>query len=316
MACSHRDVHARWQERNGKDRAPEAALMEHVKFLAPERFYRDMAAGVGRMFVIVNIRMLHERRLVPPSMAQPIQRGGRRCWKHGLGNRPKSAQEEFDVQMVDRELQWVERGQSIIANFLEEAVERRIFSPGQVEAIQGRISGVVGVENTAENTDLVIEAVFEDFDVKTAVFNTLDEACGENTILASNTSSLSVNALAEATGRADRFVGLHFFYHPAKNRLVEVIPAKASSQATIDKVVQYCKMLGKVVIVCADRPGFVVNRFFVPWLNEAVSCSRKAQRMPLKSMPSPARRSALVWDLRPDEPHRPSHCVALHRLLG
>jgi len=187
----------------------------------------------------------------------------------GSGIAQKSAQEEFDVQMVDREQQWVDRGQGIIADFLSEAVERRIFSPKQVEDIKNRITGVVGVENTAENTDLVIEAVFEDFDIKTAVFNTLDKVCGPNTILASNTSSLSVNALAEATGRADRFVGLHFFYHPAKNRLIEVIPAKSSSQETIDKVVQYCKMLGKVVIVCADRPGFVVNRFFVPWLNEA-----------------------------------------------
>lgn len=203
-------------------------------------------------------------------MTQPIQRVAVvGAGNMGSGIAQKSAQEEFDVQMVDREHQWVERGQSIIATFLEEAVERRIFSPAQVEGIQGRITGVVGVENTAENTDLVIEAVFEDFDVKTAVFTALDEACGEGTILASNTSSLSVNALAEATGRPDRFVGLHFFYHPAKNRLVEVIPAKASSQETIEKVVQYCKMLGKVVIVCADRPGFVVNRFFVPWLNEA-----------------------------------------------
>jgi enoyl-CoA hydratase/3-hydroxyacyl-CoA dehydrogenase len=187
----------------------------------------------------------------------------------GSGIAQKSAQEEFDVQMVDREQQWVDRGQGIIANFLTEAVERRIFSELQVDAIKGRITGVVGVENTAENTDLVIEAVFEDFDIKTAVFKTLDEACGADTILASNTSSLSVNALAEATGRPDRFVGLHFFYHPAKNRLVEVIPAESTSQQTIDRVVQYCKMLGKVVIVCGDRPGFVVNRFFVPWLNEA-----------------------------------------------
>lgn len=205
-----------------------------------------------------------------PSMTSPIQRVAVvGAGNMGSGIAQKSAQEEFDVQMVDRELQWVERGQSIIASFLEEAVERRIFSPQQVNDIQGRITGVVGVENTAENTDLVIEAVFEDFDVKTAVFTALDQACGDQTILASNTSSLSVNALAEATGRPDRFVGLHFFYHPAKNRLVEVIPAHASSQTTIDKVVQYCKMLGKVVIVCADRPGFVVNRFFVPWLNEA-----------------------------------------------
>ncbi len=201
---------------------------------------------------------------------QPIQRVAVvGAGNMGSGIAQKSAQEEFDVQMVDREQQWVERGQSIIGGFLKEAVERRIFSPSQVEAIQSRISGVVGVENTAENTDLVIEAVFEDFEVKTNVFNALDQACGKDTILASNTSSLSVNALAEATGRPDRFVGLHFFYHPAKNRLVEVIPAEASSPETIEKVVQYCKMLGKVVIVCADRPGFVVNRFFVPWLNEA-----------------------------------------------
>jgi enoyl-CoA hydratase/3-hydroxyacyl-CoA dehydrogenase len=201
---------------------------------------------------------------------QPIQRVAIvGAGNMGSGIAQKSAQEEFDVQMVDREQQWVDRGQGIIANFLTEAVERRIFSELQVDAIKGRITGVVGVENTAENTDLVIEAVFEDFDIKTAVFKTLDEACGADTILASNTSSLSVNALAEATGRPDRFVGLHFFYHPAKNRLVEVIPAESTSQQTIDRVVQYCKMLGKVVIVCGDRPGFVVNRFFVPWLNEA-----------------------------------------------
>ena len=214
-------------------------------------------------------RIVHERSSIRKAM-QPIQRVAIvGAGNMGSGIAQKTAQEEFEVQMVDREQQWVDRGQGIISDFLSEAVERRIFSPSQVEAIQGRITGVVGVENTAADTDLVIEAVFEDFDVKTAVFTTLDAACGPDTILASNTSSLSVNALAEATGRADRFVGLHFFYHPAKNRLVEVIPAASSSPETIEKVVQYCKMLGKVVIVCGDRPGFVVNRFFVPWLNEA-----------------------------------------------
>ena len=187
----------------------------------------------------------------------------------GSGIAQKTAQEEFDVQMVDREPKWVERGQTIIADFLSEAVERRIFSPEHVEQIKSRITGVVGTENTASDTDLVIEAVFEDFDIKSAVFNTLNEVCGENTILASNTSSLSVNELALASGRPDRFVGLHFFYHPAKNRLVEVIPGEDSSQDTINRTVQYCRGLGKVVILCKDRPGFVVNRFFVPWLNEA-----------------------------------------------
>ena len=187
----------------------------------------------------------------------------------GSGIAQKSAQEQFDVQMVDREEQWVERGQSIIANFLDEAIERRIFRENEAEEIKARITGVVGTENVAKDTDLVIEAVFEDFDIKTQVFTTLDKVCDQHTILASNTSSLSVNALAEATGRPDRFVGLHFFYHPAKNRLIEIIPAETTSKQSLDAVEQYCKTMGKVVIICKDRPGFVVNRFFVPWLNEA-----------------------------------------------
>jgi enoyl-CoA hydratase/3-hydroxyacyl-CoA dehydrogenase len=187
----------------------------------------------------------------------------------GSGIAQKTAQEMFQVQMVDREEQWVNRGQQIISDFLQEAIERRIFSESQVQEIKERITGVIGVENVDSKTDLVIEAVFEDFNVKADVFKILDENCGEQTILASNTSSLSVNELSKATARPDRFVGLHFFYHPAKNRLVEVIPAEDSSEETIQRVVQYCKQLGKVVIVCKDRPGFVVNRFFVPWLNEA-----------------------------------------------
>ena len=187
----------------------------------------------------------------------------------GSGIAQKSAQEQFNVQMVDREKQWVDRGQKIISDFLEEAIQRRIFRQEQVEDIKSRITGVVGTENVAPNTDLVIEAVFEDFEIKRAVFSILDEVCDENTILASNTSSLSVNELAKATGRPDRFVGLHFFYHPAKNRLIEIIPAETTSTDSLIAVEQYCKTMGKVVIICKDRPGFVVNRFFVPWLNEA-----------------------------------------------
>jgi enoyl-CoA hydratase/3-hydroxyacyl-CoA dehydrogenase len=187
----------------------------------------------------------------------------------GSGIAQKSAQEQFDVQMVDREEQWVNRGQQIISDFLEEAIDRRIFKPEQVEAIKSKITGVVGTENVSPDTDLVIEAVFEDFDIKTAVFEILDKVCNKETILASNTSSLSVNELAKATGRPDRFVGLHFFFHPAKNRLIEIIPAETTSADSLAAVEQYCKTMGKVVIVCKDRPGFVVNRFFVPWLNEA-----------------------------------------------
>ena len=187
----------------------------------------------------------------------------------GSGIAQKSATEGFSVQMVDREQQWVDKGHATIDKFLQEALERRIFRPEQAERIKSSITGVVGNENVSPDTDLVIEAVFEDFELKREIFSSLDSTCGEHTILATNTSSLSVNELAQQVRRKDRFVGMHWFYHPAKNRLVEIIPAETTSQETMDAVEQYCKTMGKVIIVCKDRPGFVVNRFFVPWINEA-----------------------------------------------
>ena len=166
----------------------------------------------------------------------------------GSGIAQKSATEGFQVQMVDREQQWVDKGHGIIENFLGEALERRIFSPDKAEEIKRRITGVVGNENVSPDTDLVIEAVFEDFALKQEIFSTLDKNCGDKTILATNTSSLSVNDLAQQVERKDRFVGMHWFYHPAKNRLVEIIPAETTSQETMDAVEQYCKTMGKVIM--------------------------------------------------------------------
>ena len=198
----------------------------------------------------------------------------------GSGIAQKSAQEGFSVQMVDRAEDHVERGFSIIRDQLDQAIQRRIFSEAQVDTILGRIEGVVGTESVDATTDRVIEAVFEDLGIKSEVFQTLDAVCGPKTILASNTSSLSVADLASASGRPDRFIGLHFFYHPAKNRLIEVIPGPETSEETLARTVQYCRQTGKVVIVCSDRPGFVVNRFFVPWLNEATRLAEEGIATP------------------------------------
>ena len=187
----------------------------------------------------------------------------------GSGIAQKSAQEGFSVQMIDREEGYVERGMNTIKEFLQEAIQRRIFSESQVEAIMANITGVVGADSIHSDTDLVIEAVFEDIEVKSSVLNVLSSSCDEKTIIATNTSSLSVQELSSLSDRPDRFIGLHFFYHPAKNRLVEIIPSSSTSEETIQSVTQYCRAMGKVVILCKDRPGFVVNRFFVPWLNEA-----------------------------------------------
>jgi len=187
----------------------------------------------------------------------------------GSGIAQKSATEGFSVQMVDREEKWVQRGHETIERKLNDAIERRIFNPEQTEEIKSRIEGVVGHENISKDTDLVIEAVFEDFELKKEIFSSLDRICGENTILATNTSSLSVNELAQQVERKDRFVGLHWFFHPAQNRLVEIIPAETTSKETLEKVEQYCKVMGKVIIRSLDSPGFIVNRGFVPWLGEA-----------------------------------------------
>ena len=187
----------------------------------------------------------------------------------GSGIAQKSSQENFEVEMIDIEQKWVDKGLNTIDKFLEEAEVRRIFSSNQVQSIKSRITGKVGTKNVSPDIDLVIEAVFEDLSVKSDVFSTLDSVCNNDTILASNTSSLSINELANHVARPDKFIGLHFFYHPAKNRLIEIIPAKETSSETIGAVEQYCKMMGKVIIICKDRPGFVVNRFFVPWLTES-----------------------------------------------
>jgi enoyl-CoA hydratase/3-hydroxyacyl-CoA dehydrogenase len=187
----------------------------------------------------------------------------------GSGIAQKSSTEGFSVQMVDREQQWVDKGHATIEMFLQEAIERRIFRPEQAEMIKSNITGVVGHQNVLPDTDLVIEAVFEDFSLKQEIFSSLDSTCDKNTILATNTSSLSVNELSQQVGRKDKFLGIHWFYHPAKNRLVELIPAESTSQETLDAVEQYCKTMGKVIIFCEDRPGFCCNRFFVPWINEA-----------------------------------------------
>ena len=124
--------------------------------------------------------------------------------------------------MVDKEDAFVQRGMETINGFLDEAIQRRIFSEKKVEGIISNISVGVGVDSIHEDTDLVIEAVFEDIDVKSSVLNDLALSCNRETIIATNTSSLSVEDLATLSDRPDRFIGLHFFYHPAKNRLVEI----------------------------------------------------------------------------------------------
>ena len=186
----------------------------------------------------------------------------------GSGIAQKFAQEGLNVVMVDMKEEFVERGINTIRQTLKEAVERKILDADEVHDVLSRIIGTCDFDMVAD-ADLVIEAVFEDKQVKFDLFEKLDQICSEKTILATNTSSFYVNEFAEKTTRPDRFVGLHYFYHPAKNRLLEVIPHEKTSADTLEKSLLAAKLHGKTAIVVKDAPGFAVNRFFVPFLNEA-----------------------------------------------
>jgi enoyl-CoA hydratase/3-hydroxyacyl-CoA dehydrogenase len=186
----------------------------------------------------------------------------------GSGIAQKMAQEGINVILVDTSEEFVERGIKIIRQTLNEAVERKILSADQVHDVLSRIIGTCDFEMVA-NADLVIEAVFEDKQVKSDLFEKLDKICAEQTILATNTSSFYVHEFAEKTERPDRFVGMHYFYHPAKNRLLEIIPHEKTSAETLEKALLAARLHGKTAIVVKDAPGFAVNRFFVPFLNEA-----------------------------------------------
>jgi enoyl-CoA hydratase/3-hydroxyacyl-CoA dehydrogenase len=186
----------------------------------------------------------------------------------GSGIVQKTAQEGLSVVMLDIKPEFVEKGLDNIRTTLKEAVERKILKPEQADDVMSRIQGTTDLAAT-KDCDLVIEAVFEDMEVKKDLFSRLDEVCEPKTILATNTSSFSVDELAKATDRVDRFVGLHFFYHPAKNRLLEIIPGPLTSPETVAACRQFSQLTGKTDILVKDAPGFAVNRFFVPWLNEA-----------------------------------------------
>lgn len=187
----------------------------------------------------------------------------------GSGIAQKIATEGMDVVLVDLTQEGIDRGMNTIKGLLEQGVERKLFRPAQVEAILGRLHPTTDFDDV-KDCDIVVEAVFEDLQVKKDLFAKLDGICDEKTILATNTSSFYVKDVAAATHRADRVVGLHYFFHPAKNRLVEVIPGEATSEATREAAWQFSVVTGKTPIHSADAPGFVVNRYFVPWLNEAV----------------------------------------------
>ncbi len=188
----------------------------------------------------------------------------------GSGIAQKIATEGIPVVLVDLTQELADKGRERIRTLLAEGVERRLFNAGKADEILARVTAVGGFGEGLADVDLVIEAVFEDKDVKKDVFGKVSAAVRADTILATNTSSFRVSDLASAVKGPERFLGLHYFYHPAKNRLVEVVPGDQTDPAAFTAAWRAQEVIGKTPIRSADAPGFIVNRYFVPWLNEAV----------------------------------------------
>lgn len=175
----------------------------------------------------------------------------------------------FEVTLIDVTEALAEKGRAAIERRLGRAVERGQITADEKEAGLGRLRTGVGTD-AAAGADFAIEAVVEDLEVKKATFKALDAVTGPETVLATNTSSMSITEIAAATGRADRVVGMHFFNPAPVMKLVEVIHGYGTSDATVAAAMDVARRMGRTPIeVRKDSPGFIVNRILIPLIIEA-----------------------------------------------
>ena len=177
-----------------------------------------------------------------------------------------------DVTMYEPDLDRAEAGRTRVADNLARAVAKGRMTEAERAAILGRIAATDDLAAAVAEADLVIEAVFEDLDVKHDLWRLVDDLAPRDAIFASNTSSIAIHRLADAVGRPRRarFIGMHFFSPVPVMPLVEIIRAHDTSDATVETIRALAGALGKQVIVSADRPGFIVNRILMPFLLEAM----------------------------------------------
>lgn len=191
------------------------------------------------------------------------------CGLMGAGIAQTIAEGGYTTIVREPTQELLEKGLERIRSFLAKGVEKGKISPAKRDQVWGRVRGTTDLAELSD-CDLVIEAIVEVRDAKRSLFAELDKACKPEAILATNTSSFSVADLASATQRPARVVGLHYFFPSAINKLLEVIRTKDTPPDVIDTLVGFARLTGKLPIQVQDAPGFAVNRFFVPWLNEGV----------------------------------------------
>ena len=187
----------------------------------------------------------------------------------GAGIAQVSACSGIPVVMVDVQQDFLDKGLATIRGSMDRLVSKERMTAEKAEQSIGLIRATIGLENLSD-CDLVIEAIPEIPELKFTTFSELDSLCKEEAILASNTSSISIDEIAAHTGRPDKVIGMHFMNPVPIMRLVEIINGSKTSKAVTAKVVSLAERLGKTPLTCMDSPGFVSNRILCPMINEAI----------------------------------------------
>ncbi|HEY3305714.1 MAG TPA: 3-hydroxyacyl-CoA dehydrogenase NAD-binding domain-containing protein [Candidatus Binatia bacterium] len=187
----------------------------------------------------------------------------------GAGIAQVAAQAGFETLVYDVSQEFIDKGLGRIHNFLERSKERGKLTEEEKGKIIGRLSSTLKLEDFA-GCSLIIEAAPEKLELKREIFNKLDAVCGPETLLATNTSSFAVTAIAGATQKPERVLGTHFFNPPPLMALVEVIQGDRTSAESMERATKIIYQMGKTPVRAKDTPGFIVNRIARPFYNEAL----------------------------------------------
>ena len=180
------------------------------------------------------------------------------------------AQNGFKVTLIDISLHQLSKALESIGKNCERQVAKNIITEEQKKATLANITVESDLGAGVANAELVVEAATENTDLKLQIFKEVDKAAPKNCILASNTSSISITQIANATGRADKVIGMHFMNPVPVMKLVEIINGYSTSKEVTNTIVELSKQLGKVPCVVNDYPGFIANRILMPMINEAI----------------------------------------------
>ncbi|CAG0955728.1 MAG: 3-hydroxybutyryl-CoA dehydrogenase [Bacteroidetes bacterium] len=180
------------------------------------------------------------------------------------------AQNGFNVAMIDLSEKAIEKGLATISKNLDRMISKGNILETDKTSTINNIKTFTSIKNGVENTDLVIEAATENTEIKLSIFKELDAICKPDTILASNTSSISITKIASVTKRAEKVIGMHFMNPVPVMKLVEIIRGYATSDEVTSTIMELAKKLNKTPVEVNDYPGFVANRILMPMINESI----------------------------------------------